>query len=271
LTFFSPHSKMRSSLHRALVSFSHEDNMLPKQSVVGLYLASVFVLLICASSQASGQATSAPPAAPAKVMAPHRPIPHRVANPVKSLTPAMPRSLIGGLWMTDANFKSAIYIRNIVETDPITVTPILHLSNGVKYTLPNVTVQPAGVAIIDVNQGLQQQGIASYSTLSGYAELQYTWPWDPFCVTIRNVDVAHSMIFTYGLRPALPPPIQLVNPASTSPRQTIEGMWWKHEANVTGFVALANISAQPVQASVQVTDNQANIIAQHNVTVSPQG
>jgi len=55
---------MRSSLHRALVSFSHEDNMLPKQSVVGLYLASVFVLLICASSQASGQATSAPPAAP---------------------------------------------------------------------------------------------------------------------------------------------------------------------------------------------------------------
>jgi hypothetical protein len=64
LTFFSPHSKMRSSLHRALVSFSHEDNMLPKQSVVGLYLASVFVLLICASSQASGQATSAPPAAP---------------------------------------------------------------------------------------------------------------------------------------------------------------------------------------------------------------
>jgi hypothetical protein len=46
--------------------------------------------------------------------------------------------MVGGLWMTDANFKSAIYIRNIVETDPITVTPILHLSNGVKYTLPKV-------------------------------------------------------------------------------------------------------------------------------------
>jgi hypothetical protein len=132
-------------------------------------------------------------------------------------------------------------------------------------------VQPAGVAIIDINQGLQQQGIASYSTLSGYAELQYTWPWDPFCVTIRNVDVAHSLIFTYGLQPTLPPPIQLVTPLSKTPRQTIEGMWWKHEANVTGFVALANISAQPVQASVQVTDNQANIIARHNVTVSPQG
>jgi hypothetical protein len=232
--------------------------------------ASVLLWLSCS---AFGQTPAPAPAVPQrpKVMAPHQPIASRVANPVKSLTPAMPRSLIGGLWMTDANFKSAIYIRNIVETDPITVTPILHLSNGVKYTLPNVTVQPAGVAIIDVNQGLQQLGIASYSTLSGYAELQYTWPWDPFCVTIRNVDVAHSMIFTYGLRPALPPPIQLVNPASTSPRQTIEGMWWKHEANVTGFVALANISAQPVQASVQVTDNQANIIAQHNVTVSPQG
>jgi hypothetical protein len=42
--------------------------------------------------------------------------------------------------MTDANFKSSIYLRNSVETDPITVTPVLHLSNGSKYTLADVKV-----------------------------------------------------------------------------------------------------------------------------------
>jgi hypothetical protein len=161
--------------------------------------------------------------------------------------------------------------RNIVETDPITVTPILHLSNGVRYTLSNVTLQPAGVAIIDINQGLQQQGVASYATLSGYAELQYTWPWDPFCATIRNVDTAHSLIFTYGLQPTAPPPLHFSNPAPKAVGNTIEGMWWKQEANVTGFIALANISAQPIQVTVGVTDNQANSIGQHSVTVSPQG
>jgi len=183
----------------------------------------------------------------------------------------MKRSMIGGLWMTDANWKSAIYLRNGVETDPVTVTPILHLSNGAKYTLPDVTLQPAGNAIIDINQGLQQLGIASFATLSGYAEIQYTWPWDPFCATIRNVDTAHSLIFAYGLQPTMPVPLQIVNPIGKVPTNTIEGMWWKQEANVTGFVALANISSQPVQATVALTDNQANLIAQHSVTISPQG
>ena len=60
-----------------------------------------------------------------RVMAPHRPLPERIAKKVDWSKQAAARSLIGGLWMTGANFKSAIYLRNVVETDPITVTPIL--------------------------------------------------------------------------------------------------------------------------------------------------
>jgi len=245
--------------------------MLPKQSVAGLYLALGSFLFILTSPRAASQTSGAPTSPPSKVMAPHQPIPPRVNTPTKWLTPAMKRSMIGGLWMTDANWKSAIYLRNGVETDPVTVTPILHLSNGVKYTLPDVTLQPAGNAIIDINQGLQQLGIASFATLSGYAEIQYTWPWDPFCVTIRNVDTAHSLIFTYGLQPTMPVPLNIVNPVVKTSTHTIEGMWWKQEANVTGFVALANTSSQPIQAAVSLTDNQANLIVQHSVTISPQG
>ncbi len=158
--------------------------------------------------------------------------------------------MVGGLWMTDANFKSSIYLRSVVESDPITVTPILWLSNGTKYTLPNVTLEPAGIAIIDINAGLQSKGISSWSTLTGYVELQYSWPWDPLCATIRDVDVAHSLIFTYGLRSTTPLNGQAKIPAAQSEPQAMEGMWWKEVSDVTGFVALANISSQPVQATV---------------------
>jgi hypothetical protein len=208
-----------------------------------------------------------------KLLAPHKPIPPRVAQPDKKLTPPMQRSMVGGLWMTDARFKSSIYLRNGVETDPITVTPILHLSNGSKYILPDVTVEAAGVAIIDINNGLSKQGISTWATLSGYVELQYMWAWDPFCATVRNVDTAHSMIFTYGLRPTAPAPIllQTQHPNPPAPAQTIEGMWWKQESNVTGFVSVANLSAQPAQTTIQVTDDQGKPIAQHNLTVSPHG
>src|SRR5437899_198300 len=74
----------------------------------------------------------------AKVLDPHQPISPRAAKQIKGLTPATQRSMVGGLWMTNPNIKSSIYLRNSVETDPVTVTPILHLSNGSKYTLADV-------------------------------------------------------------------------------------------------------------------------------------
>jgi hypothetical protein len=206
-----------------------------------------------------------------KVLAPHMPIAPKVATTVKWLTPATARSMIGGFWRTDANFKSSIYLRNIVETDPVTVTPILFLSNGNKYTLPDVAVEPAGVVIISINDALQRKGVSSWATLSGYVEIQYTWPWDPFCATVRNVDTAHSLIFTYSLRPTLPLPLHLLHPPVIIPTHTVEGMWWKQESNVSGFVAVANLSSQPAQASVQVTDDQGKPLAEHDVIVSPHG
>src|SRR5208282_1358228 len=114
-------------------------------------------------------------------------------------------SMVGGLWMTDANLKSTIYLRNDVETDPITVTPILWLSNGKKLTLNDVKLEPAGVAVININQALADQGISSWATLTGYVEIQYTWQWDALCVIVWNVDVSHSLILTSGLAPSLLP------------------------------------------------------------------
>jgi hypothetical protein len=205
-----------------------------------------------------------------KVLAPHKPIPPKAEKQIKWLSPATQRTMVGGLWMTDADFKSSIYLKNIVETDPVTVTPILHLSNGAKYTLTAVTVQPAGLAIISINDELQRQGISSWATLSGYIELQYLWPWDPFCATVRDVDVAHSLIFTYSLRPTMPPPVHLVKPIIAPATHTLEGMWWKHEKNATGFVAVANLSSEPADTTVQISDSNGLPIS-HKFSITPHG
>lgn len=201
-----------------------------------------------------------------KVLAPHRPIAPKVANPT-ALPPAVPGSVVGGPWITDANFKSSIYLKNVVETSPVTVTPVLFLSNGTKYVLPDVTLEPSGTAIVDVNAGLQAQGVAGYATLSGYVELQYNWPWDPICASIRVTDVTHSLIFTFGAQPIAP--AQSQNPSGTA--QVVEGLWWKQETNVTGFVALANTTSQPITATVQISDNNANVFGTYTVTISRNG
>jgi hypothetical protein len=201
-----------------------------------------------------------------QVFAPHRPIAPRVApSKMQPVLAAHARSMVGGLWMTDANFKSSIFLRNLVETSAVTVTPVLHLSNGTELALTTLTLAPSATAIVDINAGLRANGIASYATLHGYVEIRYNWPWDPVCVTVRNLDVTHSLIFTYGLQPSTPP---ASFPAAA---QALDSQWWKQKNDISAFVALANTSATSVTATLQSTDNQGAPIASHAVTVSPHG
>lgn len=205
-----------------------------------------------------------------KVLAPHRPIAPQLPDKPPKTGPL--RSMVGGLWMIDANFKSSIYIKNSVEIAPVTVTPILWMSNGKKITLADVTLEPSGVATISVNDGLNANGISPWATLNGYVEIQYKWPWDPLCVTVSSVDTVHSVIFTNGLRPLEPMnPSAKTTIAKGPQQQTAEGMWWKQEAQVNGFIALSNTTGQRITAQLQTNDGVGGTIAQHTVTVSPHG
>jgi hypothetical protein len=172
------------------------------------------------------------------------------------LPPAEAGSLVGGPWMIDASLKSTVYFKNLVETSAVTVTPILYLSNGARYVLPDSKIDPSGIALIDVKSALQNLGIAPYATLSGYMEVQYNWPWVPICATIRNLDTAHSLIFYYGFRPSKPTQLP-GQPAPVAGQKTsfVEGLWWKQEPNVTGFVTLTNTGPKPIEAHVDVSDS----------------
>ena len=214
-----------------------------------------------------------------KVLAPHKPVPPAIAGPQPLHGSPVPRSLIGGPWMTDGGMKSYLHITNDLVTSPLSIAPILWLSNGTKLALPPVDLAPSGTAVISINQALADKGIAPYATLSGYVEIDYQWPWPALCATVRNVDVAHSVIFNYSLPLSLPvwTPQAMSgthNPTSVPSLgsiQDLEGLWWKQESNVTGFVAFINPGDSAVPATLTALDAQGKSMGNDNVVVSPHG
>lgn len=207
-----------------------------------------------------------------KVLAPRRPIGPKALDSQVRQEPRTPRSMVGGLWMIDPNRKASIYLKNGLETSSLTVTPSLFLSNGAQFDLSPVTLEPSGTAVVSINDALEQKGIASYATLSGYVEVKYIWAWDPLCVTVTSVDPIHSVIFSYGLQPSAV--AKIANPRIRMPKviegmNAVEGMWWKPEANITGFVGLSNISPQPVDGKLQTTDGANQALGEESFHLSP--
>ncbi len=190
-----------------------------------------------------------------KVLAPHDPVPPKAtrSSPLPASTAG---SVVGGPWMVDTSFTATVYIKNLLETSAVTVTPVLYLSNGTQYILPPMKLDPAGISTIDVGTALAHLGITSSTTLYGYVEVRYNWPWVPICVTLRDLDVAHSLIFYYGSRPTNPNPIPNQPPPVPGTKTNVfEGVWWKQEAGVGGFITLANTGAQPVNAQVDLRNS----------------
>ncbi len=206
-----------------------------------------------------------------KVLAPHKPVAPRTEKWVGPPPTPKLQTSVGGFWMTNAYFKSALYLKNGLKTGPLTVTPALYLSDGVRLSLAPVTMEPSGTAIVDINQALVDHGFAYNATLNGYVEITFQWAWNVVCATVRNVDTVHSLIFGSNLQPVTPPNPTDQPAASTPPAQNLEGLWWKEENNVMGFVALSNVTGSPIDAAIQVLDDQNNNLGDHSVTVSPHG
>lgn len=201
------------------------------------------------------------------VLAPHKPVTPRATQQFP-LPPPVPGSLRGGPWFIDNNYKSSVYIRNGVETSSITVSPVLYLSNGNQYTLPDISIKAAGNATLDIGSALDTLGIASYATLSGYIELKYEWPWDPICATIRNLDTTHSTIYNYGLRSSKPLALAPSATPTSDSVQVFDGLWWKQESKVTGFLALSNTTSSTRNVDIDLSDDTGASFTHYSVSIS---
>src|SRR6185437_6413601 len=118
-------------------------------------------------------APGAPQSAPARNA-------HVLVHPRKTPKhPAVPQMIEGGLWRTDGDFRSVLMLKDALETSAISVTPVLFMADGTEFDLPALQLDPAGVAMVDLNTALAgaPAGLGGHVSSYGSAAVKSVWPW----------------------------------------------------------------------------------------------
>jgi Bacterial Ig-like domain (group 2) len=172
--------------------------------------------------------------------------------------------LYSGFWRTDASFVSTIRVKNVLVVAPVDVTPVLFMADGTSYMLSSVHIPVSGVATINLNDALAaaSSSIASHISQFGSAALIYSYP-SPGHVTAQMaaIDASRSLSYTY-------PFVEPMNMPGHDSKQVFEGLWWKHDSGVTGFVTLSNTTDQQ-QAAVLTPVHPGNNSNPQQVTLAP--
>src|SRR5216683_4915476 len=194
------------------------------------------------------------------------------SNPVQASrsasTPAQANktyTLYTGFWRTDGSFVSTIRVKNVLAVAPIDVTPVLFMADGAPYMLSSVHVAVSGVATVNINDALATapSSIASHISQFGSAALIYSYP-SPGHVTAQMaaIDASRSLSYTY-------PFVEPMNMPGHDSKQVLEGLWWKHDPGVTGFITLSNTTGQQ-QTAVLTPVLPGNNANSQQVTLAPQ-
>src|SRR5712691_1241619 len=174
-------------------------------------------------------------------------------------------TLYTGFWRTDGGFVSTIRIKNVLVVAPIDVTPVLFMADGAPYMLSLVHVAVSGVATVNINDALATAppSIANRISQFGSAALLYSYP-SPGHVTAQMaaIDASRSLSYTY-------PFIEPMNMPGHDSKQVLEGLWWKHDPGVTGFITLSNTTGQQ-QTAVLTPVLPGNNANSQQVTLAPQ-
>jgi len=145
-------------------------------------------------------------------------------------------TLYSGLWRTDGSFVSTIRIKNVLVVASMDVTPVIFMEDGTSYPLRMVHIPVSGVTTVNINEALAAAppSIASHVSQFGSAALIYTYP-SPGHVTAQMaaIDSSRSLSYTY-------PFIEPMNMQHEGSKQVLEGLWWKHDPGVRGFVSVSN-------------------------------
>ncbi len=125
---------------------------------VGLLIASLFAPLIWA-----------PRLSAAKAVAPGHKSQKGVNAPAAqdTQTPEEPLDVVlaAPYWSTTDGFVSTIEMKNYHVSNPLTVTPVLHLEQGGDVALDPVALKPSETRRININQALAKRGLCAGATL----------------------------------------------------------------------------------------------------------
>ncbi len=173
-------------------------------------------------------------------------------------------TLFAGLWRVDGGFVSTLRIRNSLVVAPLDVTPVLFMADGTEYDLPVVHLPTAGVAEVNINQALAEAPASLATHLSQYGSAglryQYTSP-GHVLASIQMLNVPQSLIFIA--------PFNGTDEQHSMP-QTVEGLWWRRDPDVGGFVVLANVTGGALAASIQAVGSQGTTAPATTLQLAPQ-
>lgn len=167
-----------------------------------------------------------------------------------------------GLWRTDGSFDSTLRIRNELLVAPLDVTPILFMADGSEYHLAPVHLATGGVAVVDINQALAAApaNVAGHLSQFGSAELQwqYTSP-GHVVASVQMLNVPQSLVFVT--------PFNGVDDTMTG-AHAVEGLWWRRDPEVGGYVSLANVTDSSITATVQATGSGGTMLPAGTFTLA---
>jgi hypothetical protein len=185
-------------------------------------------------------------------------------------SPTTPQGLEGGFWRTDQYFDPVLRLKNVLLKQSLSVTPALYFADGTEYDLPAMTLEPAGVAQVNIRLALENAPakIQSHASPYGMAGISYQWSWPAVIATIQNTDEISSLTITSSFRSD----VRTVhaNP-ETVQAQAVRGSWWLPTPDADGFLVLENSSLSPKQVDVRFSGHAGNQLAEQQFTLPSHG
>ena len=196
------------------------------------------------------------------------PAPANASKPISlpKLSPNTPQGMEGGFWKVDQDFNPILRLKNVLLQQSLNVTPVLYFADGTEYQLPSITLEPAGVAQVNIRIALQSvpANLQSHISTFGMAGISYQWSWPAVIATIQNTDEISSLTITSSLLAD----VRKVHAApEASSAQVTRGQWWLPTASADGYIVLENTSLTPKQATVQFSGHAGNALATQQVSL----
>src|SRR5437660_11283776 len=189
----------------------------------------------------------------------------RAEAPKGYRTPLSEQRLTGGFWRVDHTFTPFLIITSFIQNAELPVTPVLYAADGTEYGLPPVTLGPGGVSFVDIIAALNSapDEIKSHFSEYGSAGVKYVWhSAGAVSAIVQNRDAKRSLNFNFELRS----PMLMKHGASTTVK---EGLWWKEDSGVKGFLGLTNIAHHPIDVQVQVLSDFGNLDTERTIELQP--
>lgn len=172
-----------------------------------------------------------------------------VITPTTPLPTAGPQTLSAGLWRVDDGFVSTIQVKNLLASKPVIFTPALYMADGTEQLLTPIQLPANASTVININTQLQGFPADKAAHISSFGSVSILFNSDPGALigSITMMNARLSLSYTTSLNGVM---------SGTPTMQTLEGLWWRHDSGVGGFVGLSNSTTREIAVQIQAVGSQ---------------